>query len=229
MNVSILDAASAAGVKITHVLTTHHHNDHAEGNEGMAAALPGLVVVGSDERIPAMTKKMGHDEEFTVGTLKIKALFTPCHTTGHLLFYVTDSAKPEQPASLFSGDTLFVAGCGRFFEGTGEQMNYALNKVIASLPSNTEIYVGHEYTVSNLKFAQHCEPNNKDVADKLADSQAKRQEGKFTVPTTVADELKFNPFMRLHSAELRKTLGVSAEASEADVMTAIREGKNNFK
>lgn len=195
----------------------------------MAAAIPGLVVTGSDDRIPAMTKKMGDQDEFTVGSLKIKSLFTPCHTSGHLLYFVTDSAKPEQPAALFSGDTLFIAGCGRFFEGTGAQMHHALNVVIAGLPHNTEVFVGHEYTVSNLRFAQHIEPENKDVANKLAESQARREKKEFTVPSTIAGELTFNPFMRLQSAELRKTLNVASDASEADVMTALREAKNNFK
>lgn len=226
---SVLASAKAAGANITHLLTTHHHPDHAEGNEAMAAAIPGLVVLGSDDRIPAMTKQVGDQDEISVGSLKIKALFTPCHTSGHLLYYVTDSAKPEQPAALFSGDTLFVAGCGRFFEGTGEQMNHALNVVIANLPHTTQVYVGHEYTVSNLRFAQHCEPENAHVNEQLSKAKASRERGEFTVPSTVAAELTFNPFMRLHSIELRKTLGLGESASEAEVMTALREAKNNFK
>lgn len=195
----------------------------------MAAAIPGLVVIGSDDRIPAMTKKFEDQDEITVGTLHIKALFTPCHTSGHLLYYVVDTSKPDEPAALFSGDTLFIAGCGRFFEGTGAQMNHALNQVIANLPHTTKVYVGHEYTVSNLRFAQHVEPTNQHVAEQLSKAQASRAKGEFTIPSTVGAELTFNPFMRLHSIELRKTLGLTEDTPEDDVMNALREAKNNFK
>lgn len=195
----------------------------------MVDAIPGLVVVGGDDRIQAITKKMSHNDELKVGHLTIKALFTPCHTSGHVLYYVVDSSHPNDPASLFTGDTLFVAGCGRFFEGTGEQMDYALNDVITSLPHNTLVYVGHEYTVANLKFARHIEPENKHVAEKIAQAEALRAHGKPTVPSTIAAELTFNPFMRVNESSVRKTLGLDATATSAEVMTALREAKNSFK
>jgi hydroxyacylglutathione hydrolase len=226
---TILEAAKTAGVTITHILTTHHHWDHADGNPGMVEALKDLVVVGGDDRIPKMTKKVSHNDEFQVGTLTIKALFTPCHTSGHILYYVTDSAHPDQAPALFTGDTLFVAGCGRFFEGTGEQMNYALNEVVASLPASTQLYVGHEYTIANLKFAKHIEPHNEAVAKQLQTAETQRQASQFTVPSSIAAELTFNPFMRIHTESVRTSLGLDANASAADVMTALREAKNNYK
>lgn len=230
MYIRVLEAAKANGVKITHVLTTHHHWDHADGNQGMVDAIPGLVVVGGDDRIQAITKKMSSEEELHVGTLTIKILFTPCHTSGHVLYYVVDSSQPkDSPAVLFTGDTLFVAGCGRFFEGTGEQMHHALNEVIASLPHNTLVYVGHEYTIANLKFARHVEPDNKHVADKIAEAEKTRANGLFTVPSSIAAELSFNPFMRVNEPAVRKSLGLDAAASAAEVMAALREAKNTYK
>lgn len=226
---SILEAAKNAGVKISQILTTHHHWDHADGNPGMVEALGDVVVVGGDDRIPKLTKKVAHNDEWSVGSLNIKALFTPCHTSGHILYYVTDSAHPDQAGVLFTGDTLFVAGCGRFFEGTGQQMNYALNSVVASLPPTTHLYVGHEYTLANLRFAAHIEPENADVAKQLKTAEEQRQKGLYTVPSTIAAELTFNPFMRVNTPSVRKTLGLDSAAADDDVMTALREAKNNYK
>lgn len=195
----------------------------------MVEALPNLTVIGGDDRIPKMTKKVGHKDVIHVGTLSITALFTPCHTSGHVLYYVTDSAKPNEPAVLFTGDTLFIGGCGRFFEGTGDQMNYALNEVVASLPHNTLVYVGHEYTVANLKFAKHIENANQAVLDRLASAEKQRANNEYTVPSTIAAELTFNPFMRVGEAAVRTSLGLDKNASNAAVMTALREAKNNYK
>jgi hydroxyacylglutathione hydrolase len=225
----VLEAAKSSGVKITHILTTHHHWDHADGNPGMVAAIPNLVVLGGDDRIPGLTKKVAHNDELKVGSLVIKSLFTPCHTSGHILYFVTDSAHPDQAPVLFTGDTLFVGGCGRFFEGTGEQMNYALNEVIASLPHQTLLYVGHEYTVGNLKFALHLEPENAEIKEKLSWAEAQRAKNEPTIPSTISGELAFNPFMRLSSPALLKTLNLVAGTSAADVMSAVREAKNSYK
>jgi len=100
---------------LTHVLTTHSHLDHSGGNKEIAERLKHLSIVGgSNDSIPAVTKKVDHDDEFKVGSMKVKVLHTPCHTKGHVLYYVS-ADKKESPPALFSGDTLFVAGCGRFF------------------------------------------------------------------------------------------------------------------
>jgi len=226
---TVLAAAKTEGITISHILTTHHHWDHADGNTGMVEALPNLVVCGGDSRIPAITKTMIHDDTFTVGSLTVKSLFTPCHTSGHLLYYVTDSSEPNSPAALFTGDTLFVAGCGRFFEGTGTEMHRALNVVIASLPLETLVYVGHEYTLSNLKFALHIENESEAVKSKIAWATKRRAENLPTVPSTIGDELSFNPFMRVNQLTVRKSVGLDEKATPEEVMAALREAKNNFK
>lgn len=146
-----LRAAESANVTITKILTTHHHLDHAGGNIELAKKFKGtqsFEVIGGDDRIPAMTKKVSHNDELHVGSLLVKCLHTPCHTTGHFCYYVT-SPDATHPV-VFTGDTLFIAGCGRFFEGTPEQMDTALNERLGSLPNDTRIYCGHEYTLEEI-------------------------------------------------------------------------------
>ncbi|TNM97339.1 hypothetical protein fugu_015495 [Takifugu bimaculatus] len=126
--VKVLEAVKKHGVKLTTVLTTHHHWDHSSGNEKLLRMMPGLRVYGGDDRVNALTKKLG--------SLSVKCLFTPCHTTGHVCYYVTKDNSDEPPA-VFTGDTLFVAGCGKFFEGTAEQMYKALVEILGRLPPET--------------------------------------------------------------------------------------------
>jgi hydroxyacylglutathione hydrolase len=110
-------------------------------------------------------------------------------------YYVEDASANER--AVFTGDTLFIAGCGRFFEGTPEQMHEALNGKLGHLPDDTRVYCGHEYTVTNLKFAASVEPENGAVAKKLQWAQAERDAGRFTVPSTIEEEKTINPFMRV--------------------------------
>jgi len=221
----LIERAEKENATITHALTTHHHNDHAGGNDKIASAIKGIEVYGGDDRIPAITKKVGDGDSLEVGSIKIKVFFTPCHTSGHVLYL---AKQGDEAGSLFTGDTLFIGGCGRFFEGTAEQMHHALNKVIASLPDNTKVYCGHEYTKKNLEFAQHVEPNNTAVQQKLAWADQKTQNGEHTVPSTVGDEKTFNPFMRVENPEFVKSLKLE-KSDPISAMAHLRELKNNFK
>jgi len=220
----VIEAAKREKVQITTVLTTHHHWDHAGGNEKISELISGLTILGGDDRIPALTNKVKEGDTFNVGTLKIKVLFTPCHTAGHVL-YLVDSGKA--PLALFTGDTLFIGGCGRFFEGTAEQMHHALNEVIAKLPPNTEVYCGHEYTKKNLEFALHIEPNNEDVKKKLQWATHQSESNLSTVPSNVGEELLYNPFMRVEQPNVASAVGKAGEGAVA-VMAALREAKNKF-
>jgi len=168
----VISAAQKEGVKITTILTTHHHWDHADGNPGMCEKIPGLKVVGADDRIPKLNHKVKDGDKFNIGQLEVLVRFVPCHTTGHV-YYIVKGGQ-HQPLALFSGDTLFIAGCGKFFEGTAEQMRYALMEVAAKLPGDTQVWCGHEYTVGNLKFALSVDPNNKILQDKLEWAQKKK-------------------------------------------------------
>jgi hydroxyacylglutathione hydrolase len=222
----VIAAAEKEGVKITSVLTTHHHGDHSGGNKDITKAIEGLTVYGGDDRIPCLTHKVGEGDKFKVGDLQVTSRFTPCHTSGHLLYFV--EAGKDQPPALFSGDTLFIAGCGKFFEGTGAQMHHALIEVVAKLPHNTQVWCGHEYTVSNLKFALSVEPDNQHIKDKLAWAEQQRKSDTPTIPSTVAEELTFNPFMRVNNPSVKKAVGAETD-SDVDTMTKLRAAKDKFR
>jgi len=222
----MLAAADAHGLTIDEVWCTHHHADHAGGNAALAARLgPGLAVRSTayDDRIPAVTDKYEDGAEFKFGSLNVKVLYTPCHTRGHVLFYVTgDTGDPI----LFSGDTVFVGGCGRFFEGTAAQMTKNLMEVVAKLPSETKIFCSHEYTMGNLAFAKSIEPENSDLLSKIEWSKNQLENEEYTVPSTVGGELAYNPFMRVDMPSVQAAVG--AVGDPVKTMAALREGKNNF-
>ncbi|KAJ8313834.1 hypothetical protein KUTeg_008395 [Tegillarca granosa] len=157
----VLSAVQEEGVKLTSVLTTHHHWDHAGGNKELLKKSPGLAVYGGDKRIDELNNEVNHGNEFKIGSLNVKCLFTPCHTKGHICYFVTGQSN-EQPA-VFTGDTLFVGGCGRFFEGNEDHMYKALVEILATLPKQTN----------------------------------QRQNNLPTIPSTIEEELTFNPFMRV--------------------------------
>ncbi|CAD5124241.1 DgyrCDS12537 [Dimorphilus gyrociliatus] len=223
----IEEAAAEEKVKITHLLTTHHHADHSAGNERMSKLFPGLEIVGGDDRIPAMTKKVGNGDIFNLGNLKVTCLHTPCHTKGHICYFVSSDSSVEKGENVvFTGDTLFSGGCGHFFEGTPDQMYRALIEVLGSLPDETKVFVGHEYTVNNLKYAAHVEPNNKKIAEKLLWAQKLQAEDKFTMPSSIGEEKLINPFMRVREERLKK---YTNETDPIKVMGKLRQMKNEFK
>ena len=141
-------------------LTTHHHLDHAGGNNKLKELQPSIKVYGGDQRVEGVTDICKDGDTLELGSLKISCLATPCHTSGHICYHVTSE---DGESVVFTGDTLFIAGCGKFFEGDGAQMHSALNEKLAKLPLDTKVYCGHEYTLSNLKFAKHVEPSNKEI------------------------------------------------------------------
>ncbi|XP_049817584.1 hydroxyacylglutathione hydrolase, mitochondrial isoform X2 [Aethina tumida] len=221
---TVLKAVKDAGVNLTKVLTTHHHWDHAGGNEELVKKSDkALQVFGGDDRIGALTNKVKHGDKFTIGDINVECLYTPCHTTGHICYYVTHSN--ETPA-VFTGDTLFIGGCGRFFEGTAEQMYSALIEKLGNLPGNTHVFCGHEYTLQNLKYGQHVEGNNENIIKKIEWAKQKRAEGVPTVPSTIDEEKQINPFMRVSVTSVQKHANCGDPIS---TMQAIRKEKDNFK
>ncbi|XP_067128107.1 hydroxyacylglutathione hydrolase, mitochondrial [Centruroides vittatus] len=221
----VIDTVNKSGAQLTTVLTTHHHWDHAGGNEKLVKKFASpLMVCGGDERVGALNNKVKHGDEINLGSLNIKCLSTPCHTSGHICYYVT--GKHDDDPAVFTGDTLFVAGCGKFFEGTPDQMYEALVKILGSLPDNTRVYCGHEYTVNNLKYALHVEPSNASIREKLAWSQNQRIKNEATIPSTIGAEKTYNPFMRVHEESVQQ------HASQSDpiaTMGMLRREKDGFK
>jgi hydroxyacylglutathione hydrolase len=199
----VLAEVARRGLRLEAILSTHHHFDHVGGNEELARAVPGLRVLGSRadlKRVPALTEPLADGEEFEVIGVRGRAIFIPAHTSGHLAYYF-----PTEGPSVFSGDTLFAAGCGRLFEGSPDQMMGSLAK-LAALPDTTKVWCGHEYTEKNLCFAQVLEPGNAAIAAKLERVRGERAAGKPTMPSTIAEEKKTNPFLRSESPELRATI-----------------------
>jgi hydroxyacylglutathione hydrolase len=194
---AVIAAAKSHGAKIVAVLTTHWHGDHSGGNEDIAAKIYGARAEGG--RIPALTNHVADGEQVRIGALEGRVIGIPAHTNGHVAYYF-----PTLEA-VFTGDTMFIGGCGRVFEGNAATMVASLKK-LASLPENTQVYCGHEYTEKNLRFALSLEPGNQALIARHEWSVKTRAAGKFTVPSTIGDEKETNPFLRTDSAELRANL-----------------------
>ncbi len=214
------------GVDLVAILNTHHHWDHVGGNEGLLQKIPGLEVYGyhSDKgRIPGQTVMLAETDQVKIGKLEGRITHNPGHTSGAISFYFEDS--------VFTGDTMFAAGCGRLFEGTPQDMYRSLNEKIGRHSPATEVYFGHEYTENNLKFAQSVEPGNLLIQEKLAEIRRLRQTGAMTTPSTLESETQTNPFMRCDSSEIQETVkrhDPQNDLSPASVLGVIRKLKDAF-
>jgi hydroxyacylglutathione hydrolase len=191
----VLEAAAARGWRLTQILNTHWHPDHTGGNEGIQAATNCTIIAPAEaERASKVDRIVGEGDRVAVAGREAVVWEIPAHTAGHIAYYF------EGEGMIFVGDTMFAMGCGRLFEGTAQQMYQNLRR-IAALPEDVRIYCGHEYTLANARFAAHAEPGNDSIADRLAAVSALRDEGRITLPTTVAEELATNPFVRAPNVE----------------------------
>src|SRR6201991_3563609 len=213
-------ALARTGWKLTHILNTHHHLDHCGGNLDLKQET-GAVVVGPGKdaaRIPGLDVGVDETTGWEFDGRKVQVLEVPAHTRGAITFVIDGNA--------FTGDTLFTLGCGRLFEGNPRTMWTSLSKLM-TLPDDTRIWCGHEYTQSNGRFALTLEPGNAALKARMDEVIANRQAGKPTVPSTLGLEKKTNPFLRPDSAEIRKSLGME-NADTVSAFGEIRERKNNF-
>lgn len=213
-------ALAEKGWTLTHILTTHHHQDHTSGNEELKEAT-GCSIVGprgEADKIPGIDQAVGEGDTFRFGGVEVHVIETPGHTRGHITYFIPSAGVA------FAGDTLFALGCGRIFEGTPEMMHASLQK-LAALPGDTRIYCGHEYTQSNARFALTIEPDNARLQKRAAEIDALRATGAATLPTTIAEELATNPFMRAHIPSIQKRLGMEG-APVWQVFAEIRDRKN---
>ncbi|XP_073017506.1 hydroxyacylglutathione hydrolase cytoplasmic [Primulina eburnea] len=222
----ILSVAQENGVDLKLVLTTHHHWDHAGGNDKIKQLVPDIKIYGgSVDNVQGCTHKVENGDKLSLGAdINILSLHTPCHTKGHISYFVTGK-EGEDPA-VFTGDTLFIAGCGKFFEGTAEQMYQSLCVTLGSLPNPTQVYCGHEYTVKNLQFALTIEPENAKTSQKLTWAVQKRKEGLPTIPSSIKEELETNPFMRVDLPEVQGKVGCT---SPVEALREIRQRKDNWR
>jgi hydroxyacylglutathione hydrolase len=186
----VLEAAAARGWTLSEVLNTHWHPDHTGGNRDIQNAT-GCPITGPAEaqRVSTVDRIVAEGDRITVAGAEAAVWDIPAHTAGHIAYYF------EKERMIFVGDTMFAMGCGRLFEGTAAQM-YANLQRIAALPGEVGIYCGHEYTLSNARFAVEADPGNVAITDRLTLVKRLRDEGKITLPTTVAQERETNPFVR---------------------------------
>ena len=214
------------GLTLKNILITHHHFDHTGGIEKLTD-LYGCEVYGPDGgHIKGIGVAIQDNQEFMITDVIFKAFATPGHTLDHLSYYVADDSNPL----LFCGDTLFSGGCGRLFEGSPKQMHASLSR-LSELPGKTKVFCTHEYTESNLKFALAVEPNNSHLKEKFSEVLQLRSEDKETLPSTIGEELKVNPFMRCNELDVKKAAEnfSNAQFSEPhEVLGCIRDWKDNF-
>ncbi|CRK46266.1 hypothetical protein BN1723_006964 [Verticillium longisporum] len=212
-------AIESKDIDLTAIVNTHHHWDHAGGNKKLLEDLnlAKLPIIGGVQ-CEGVTKTPAHGTSFQLGSIAVKALHTPCHTQDSICWFLQDG----DDKAVFTGDTLFHGGCGRFFEGNATEMHKALNETLASLPDDTVVYPGHEYTKANVKFCISVLPS--EAVRKLeAFAEANKEtQGKFTI----GDEKQHNVFMRVEDPEIQKATG---ESEPVAVMAKLREMKNNFK
>ncbi|MFG1418570.1 hydroxyacylglutathione hydrolase [Xanthobacter sp. V0B-10] len=220
---AIIAAADAAGWPINQVLVTHHHADHVQGIPALKDRY-GATVVGPRKEaalIPGIDAVVEDGDPVAVGGLVGRVLEVPGHTAGHVAYLF------EGERLLFSGDTLFSLGCGRAFECEPAVLWRSLLRLRA-LPEALSVYCGHEYTLSNARFALSVDPDNADLKAFAARAEAERAAGRPTVPSRLAEEIAANPFLRADDAALAARLGL-AGAEPAAVFTELRARKNDFR
>jgi len=245
----------AHALQLESILVTHHHADHTGGVNELREATGAKVYGPAAERIPAPYTPLVEGDSVTAMDLNFEVIEVPGHTSGHIAFFCAPTlftscnALPPEGAGLarggpslrpppdmnhrpllFCGDTLFSGGCGRLFEGTPAQMLTSLDK-LAALPSDTQVCCTHEYTMSNLRFALAVEPDNRALIGYHARCAALRANGEPTLPTSIAQELLINPFLRTRQATVMAAAQRFDPAAHDDntVFAAIRQWKNQFK
>lgn len=216
-------ALSHQDLKLNAILVTHHHGDHTGGVAALRERHGARVYAPHDERITAVDQRVEEDSIITPLPKgpSFRVLEIPGHTRSHIAYVSQDL--------LFCGDTLFHLGCGRLFEGTPAQMLAALDR-LTTLPEDTRVCCGHEYTLANAAFAQHVDPDNTPLAECIELARTARQQGQPSLPSRIGQERAANPFMRCDSPAVRQWAMREGVADDRLArFTALREAKNEFR
>ncbi|MBT4988986.1 MAG: hydroxyacylglutathione hydrolase [Rickettsiales bacterium] len=219
----VIEFLDKNNLKLDYIFNTHHHYDHITGNEALVQRYNCEIYAPEKDkyRIPNITHLLKENDIVNIGIFNFKILSTPGNTFNHISYH-----EPEHKL-LFCGDTIFSSGCARIIEGTYELLFDTINK-LAALDEDTKLYCAHEYTIKNIEFALQYEPSNQDLQDKLKLSKLLRDLNRPTIPTTIAYELKTNPFCRLHKKEIRQSLGFNSDHLSFKVFKKMRLLKDNF-
>jgi hydroxyacylglutathione hydrolase len=219
---AIIAALTRKSWKLDTILTTHKHIDHVEANLALKAAFNCKIIgpEGDKDLIPGIDQTVKGGDTLKLGTMDIQVIDTPGHTNACISYYVPAAR------AVFTADSLFSLGCGRIFDGTSEMMWASMQRLMA-LPKDTRIYCGHEYTASNARFALSVDGDNADLQARAGQVKLLRDQGKPTLPVTLAQELATNPFLRPHDTAIRAHLGME-KATDAEVFTELRKRKNTF-
>ena len=228
--VALVDAPEAApvreeldrrGWRLSHILITHHHDDHVAGLGELRGDGAEVVGAAADaHRLPPLDRQVSDGESFVFAGQEVNVLDVSGHTMGHVAYHV-----PAARAA-FTADSLMALGCGRVFEGTMERMWESLSK-LAALPDGTSICSGHEYALANARFALTVEPDNAALRIRAEGIEAGRARGEASVPSTLAEERATNPFLRASEPTVKERLGM-AGAPDAEVFAEIRRRKDAF-
>jgi len=219
----VLERLAAKGWRLSHILNTHHHADHTDGNLALKAAT-GAQVIGARrdaQRLPGLDVGVDDGDIVQVGSATARVMAMPGHTLGHLAYWFADSQ------AVFCGDTLFALGCGRLFEGSPTQMWQSL-LTLRGLPDDTQVYCAHEYTQANARFARTIEPANAELIARVAAIDAARAQHQPTVPSLLSLERATNPFLRADIAAVKSAIGLPADTAPTQVFAEIRRRKDVF-
>lgn len=205
------------------ILITHHHQDHIGGLAELVERYAPRVIGPDNPDIAGISERVAQDDEFSALGRHFRVLEVPGHTLDHIAFFVSGI-----PPLLFSGDSLFSAGCGRLFEGTPEQMHRSLSQLLP-LPDETLVFAAHEYTLANLRFARAADPDNPEVADALQACQHAREAGRPTLPSTLGRERRINPFLRVSDPDVRRAAAAHGDTdSDLATFATLRAWKDSF-
>ena len=225
------------------IFCTHKHMDHIGGVRELKEEGDMNIYAGSKEGFTETTQTVEDKEEHEVENIYIKGFHVPCHTKGHMIYLVSSDPSASIPnpqehtevedngymeyggihRALFTGDCLFIGGCGRFFEGTPKQMQHNCD-LIRTLPLDTAIFCGHEYTIQNLSFGQRVETYNLDIKSRLAEARQALDLGRWTIPSSIEGEIKYNIFMRTRTQDIQNKVG---NDDPVQCMKTIRSWKDN--
>ena len=230
----VLEALGPKGkpgsLQLAAILVTHHHGDHVGGVAQLQATTGAALYAPAHQTDMPTAHIVAEGDRLSLLGLQFEVLEVPGHTAEHIAFYSDGRPRLSQPL-LFCGDTLFSGGCGRLFEGTAAQMLHSLDR-LGQLPDGTNVCCAHEYTLANLRFALTVEPANTLLQDYHRHCQALRAQGQPTLPSTMAQELAINPFLRIRKPSVRQALlahqGMLTGADEVSLFAALRLWKNNF-